>query len=95
MMLAKSLHRGSDAEYRVVMATSKRQRTAGQWFLKIAVGMVIGTLTGLLVNWTLAFFIVLSYFVIGWAAERGQDQKRELDAIHEKRKSNQNRGEKD
>ncbi|SEF10921.1 hypothetical protein SAMN04489740_4049 [Arthrobacter alpinus] len=77
------------------MANNKRQRTAGQWFLKIAAGVVIGILTGLLVNWPLAFGMVLIYVVIEWAAERGLDQKRELDASREEWISNQKRGKKD
>ncbi|MBT2568102.1 hypothetical protein J7I84_16675 [Arthrobacter sp. ISL-85] len=58
----------------------------------VAVGVLLGLLTGVLINWQLAPAMVLMYFVIGWAAQRGQKQKKDTDAYREqwlgKRKSN-------
>jgi membrane protein implicated in regulation of membrane protease activity len=74
------------------MFNSGRPRTVTRWLIKVAAGVLLGLLAGVLINWQFALGMVLIYFVVAWAAERGQKQKRETDAYREqwlgKRKSN-------
>jgi membrane protein implicated in regulation of membrane protease activity len=74
------------------MFNSDRPRTVTRWLIKVAAGVLLGLLAGVLINWQFALGMVLIYFVVAWAAERGQKQKRETDAYREqwlgKRKSN-------
>lgn len=74
------------------MFNSGRPRTVTRWLIKVAAGVLLGLLAGVLINWQFALGMVLIYFVVAWAAKRGQKQKRETDAYREqwlgKRKSN-------
>jgi hypothetical protein len=59
------------------------ERTVSRWILKIAVAILLGIAIGLLWGWQMAPFFVVLYFALGWAMERGQQQKKEVDAYRE------------
>ena len=73
------------------MFNSGGGRRVARWVLITAIGVLLGVLTGLLINWQLAPMTTLMYFCVGWAAERSQKHRRETDAYREewlnKRKS--------
>ena len=46
----------------------------------IAVGLLMTVATGLLVSWQLAPFVLLLYFVGGWATDRALRKKRDTQA---------------
>lgn len=59
------------------------KRTVSRWILDIAVAALLGIAVGLLWGWQMAPFFVLLYFALGWAMERGQLHKKEVDAYRE------------
>jgi hypothetical protein len=56
---------------------------AVRWLITIAGGVLVGVLAGMIMGWQVAPGMVLIYFLAGWAAERGQREKREIDAYRE------------
>ena len=59
------------------------KRTASRWILDIAVAALLGIAVALLWGWQMAPFFVVLYFALGWAMERGQLHKKEVDAHRE------------
>ncbi|MCU1573914.1 MAG: hypothetical protein JWO93_1996 [Micrococcaceae bacterium] len=60
-----------------------RQRTVSRWILDIAVVILLSIAIGLLLGWQMVPFFVVLYFAGGWAMERGQRHKKEVDAYRE------------
>jgi hypothetical protein len=52
-------------------------------FLRIVVGILVGVLAGLLGGWQIGLTFALIYFLLGWAARKGQRQKLGQDAYRE------------
>lgn len=52
---------------------------AVRWSVLIAVGLLITVATGLLVSWQLAPFVLLLYFVGGWATDRALKKRGRTD----------------
>lgn len=65
------------------MMSMRGERKAVRWLVLIAGGVLVCVLAGLLMGWQLAPAMVLIYFVVGWAADRGQKHKREVDAYRQ------------
>ncbi|MBT2535131.1 hypothetical protein [Arthrobacter sp. ISL-69] len=62
------------------MPDNSRVSKAVKWSVLIAVGILLTVGVGLLINWQLAPFVFLLYFVGGWAADRAQRKKKDTDA---------------
>lgn len=65
------------------MMSARGQRKMLRWLVNVAGGVLVGVLAGLFIGWQIAPGMVLIYFVVGWAAERGQRKKTEIDAYRE------------
>ena len=65
------------------MSNGVPKRTAVRWALEIAIAVLLSIGVGLILGWQLAPFFFLLYFATGFAAERGQRQKEEVDAYRE------------
>ncbi|BCW73777.1 hypothetical protein NicSoilB11_01020 [Arthrobacter sp. NicSoilB11] len=52
-------------------------------FLRIVVGVLVGVVAGLLGGWPIGLTFALIFFLLGWAARKGQRQKVELEAYRE------------
>lgn len=61
------------------MPNNSRPSKAVRWSVLIAVGFLLTLATGLLVNWQLAPFVFLLYFVGGWAVDKAQKKKKKKD----------------
>lgn len=57
----------------------------------IVVGLLMTVATGLLVSWQLAPFVLLLYFVAGWATDRALRDKKDTEA-HRKEGLNKGKG---
>lgn len=60
-----------------------KKQKAARWILDIVVAVLLSVAGGLLIGWQMAPFFFLLYFAAGFAMERGQRQKREVDAYRE------------
>jgi hypothetical protein len=65
------------------MTSMRGKRKAVRWLVLIAGGVLVSVLAGWLISWQLAPMVALMYFCGGWAADRGQKHKREVDAYRE------------
>jgi hypothetical protein len=65
------------------MSNSIPKRTAVRWALDIAIAVLFSIGVGLILGWQLAPFFFVLYFAAGFAMERGQRQKKEVDAYRE------------
>lgn len=61
------------------MANDSPPSNAVRRLVLIAVGLLMTVATGLLVSWQLAPFVLLLYFVAGWATDRALRNKRDAE----------------